>query len=166
MKIAVYAGTFDPFTKGHEHILEKALPLFDRIVIAVGVNPTKKTMFSLRERVEMLQRMVTKYQHDIVISYFENEYLVNYAQEIGAEFIIRGLRNSADFEYELSMAEINHGINPAIHTVFFMADRQYADISSSMVKGLIGPAQWENVVARYVPTDMWSTFVSFLKDNR
>lgn len=161
---AVYAGTFDPFTKGHQHVLSQAIPIFDTITLAIGINPAKKTLFTLDDRLAMLRDVASNSATPkdrwtrMRVSSFENLYLVDYAESIGAQYIIRGLRNAADFEYELSMAQINQGINPRIRTVFFMADRGFADISSSMVKGLIGPKDWQNVVKEYLPMEMWERF--------
>jgi pantetheine-phosphate adenylyltransferase len=159
---AVYAGTYDPFTNGHYHVLSQALPLFEEINLAIGINPAKKTMLSLADR-QLLLADVAKTNPKIVVSAFENEYLVNYAQRIEAQYIIRGLRNTTDFEYELSLAQINQKINPRIRTVFFMADRAYADISSSTVKALIGPVGWEEQVRSYIPEVMWDRFIKLAK---
>lgn len=155
---AVYAGTFDPFTNGHMHVLTQAIPIFDTITLAIGVNPAKKTMFSLEDRMGMLRDVALAHWEDIRVSSFENLYLMDYAESIGAQYVIRGLRNAADFEYELSIAQINKGINPRIRTVFFMADREFADISSSVVKGLIGPKDWEKVIKNYLPIEIWDRF--------
>jgi pantetheine-phosphate adenylyltransferase len=155
---AVYAGTFDPFTNGHKHVLMQALPIFERITLAIGVNPAKKAMLSLENRLSML-RDVASAQSNVKVSSFENLYLVDYAESIGARYIIRGLRNVADFEYELSISQINKGINPRIRTVFLMADREFADISSSMIKGLVGPRDWQKVVKEYLPMEMWDKFI-------
>lgn len=158
---AVYAGTFDPFTNGHKHVLTQATSIFDKITLAVGINPAKKTMLSLYDRLAMLCDVAGKFSR-MRVSHFENLYLVDYAESIGARYIIRGLRNVADFEYELSIAQINKGINPRIRTVFFMADREFADISSSMVKGLIGPKDWQKVIKEYLPMEMWERFLKVI----
>ena len=160
---AVYAGTFDTITNGHKHVLTQAIPIFDTITLAIGVNPAKKTMFSLEDRLGMLRDVANVLmgvhpKTKIRVTSFENLYLMDYAESIGAQYVIRGLRNAADFEYELSIAQINKGINPRIRTVFFMADREFADISSSTVKGLIGPKDWEKVIKEYLPMEMWERF--------
>ena len=162
MKHAVYAGTFDPFTKGHEHILKQAIPLFDRITLAIGLNPTKKTLLDLDSRIDLLNDVCYGLDSMLQVSQFENMYLVNYAASIGADYVIRGLRNSSDFEYEYTMAQINQEINPLVRTVFFMADPQYAAISSSMVKGLIGPHGWQLVVREYIPYQSWDRLIQLL----
>ena len=160
MRHAVYAGTFDPFTKGHEHILNQALPLFDQVTLAIGVNPAKKTMFHLSDRMDMLNDLALS---NVQVRSFENEYLVNFAQSIGAQFVIRGIRNVADFEYEHAMAQVNLKINPDVRTVFFMADPEFAAISSSMVKSLIGPEGWEYVAKPYVPIQIAHRFVTLVR---
>lgn len=166
----VYAGTFDPFTEGHLHVLKQAMPMFDRIVVSIGVNPAKKVTYSLEDRLSMLRDIAHKDSRKISVTSFDSTppnglYLVDYAESVGATHIIRGLRNSADFEYELSLAQVNKVINPKIRTVFFLADREYADVSSSMVKSLIGPKDWEKVVANYIPHLMWDRFIKITKGN-
>lgn len=156
---AVYAGTYDPWTKGHSHVLDQAAPLFSKITLAIGVNPAKKPLFSLDTRLSFLRDVAAAYDN-VRVDSFEGIYLVDYAERIGATHIIRGLRNVADFESELSLAQINLGINPRIRTVFFMADRAYADISSSNVKAMIGPEGWKDVVKDYIPMQMWNRFIN------
>ena len=154
--IAVYAGTFSPFTTGHQYILEQALAMFDHIFLAVGVNPAKKETLSLESRLDMLRDL--KYDR-VTVTSFDNQYLVDYAFDNGIEFIIRGLRNNSDFEYEFAMAAVNKKINPTVRTAFFMADQEHAPISSSMVMGMIGPKGWQQKVRPYVPEKIWPRFI-------
>lgn len=149
-KIAVYAGSFDPLTNGHVWVIKEALKIFDKLIIAIGINPNKKPTFELKKKIEMIKKTFAN-NSKIEIGQIDNKYLVNYAQEVGANFIIRGLRNAKDFEYEFGMCNINSDINPVITTVFLMPPRDLCQISSSMVKKLIGPKNWENVVKKYVP---------------
>jgi pantetheine-phosphate adenylyltransferase len=161
LSIAVYAGTFDPFTDGHKHILTTAADLVDEVILAIGENPEKKTMFRLSDRLEMLADVAVAYPN-VKVQHFVNEYLVSYAQKIGAKYIIRGLRNPTDFTYEQTMYQINRSINPGIQTVFVMADAAYANISSSMVKGMIGPEGWRDVVVDYIPHEIRDRFFALL----
>jgi len=155
---AVYAGTYDPWTQGHSHVLQQAAPLFANITLAIGVNPAKKPYFDLDTRLAFLRDVAGEY-NNVRVDSFQGIYLVDYAESIGASYIIRGLRNAADFEYELSLAQINLGINPRIRTVYYAADRAFADISSSNVKGMIGPKGWKDVVKDYIPFTMWDRFI-------
>ena len=149
-KIAVYAGSFDPLTNGHVWIIKEALKIFDKLIVAIGTNPNKKSTFDIEKRMAMIKKTFLK-NPKIEINKFDNKYLVNYAQEIGANFIIRGIRNGKDFEYEFGMCNINNDINSSITTVFLIPPRNLCEISSIMVKKLIGPKNWENVIKKYVP---------------
>ena len=155
---AVYAGTYDPWTNGHSHVLMQAAPLFAKITLAIGVNPAKRPMFDLDTRLAFLKDVADEYPN-VDVGCFENIYTANYAESQGAKYIVRGIRNINDFEAELSIAQINLKINPRIRTVFFMADRAYADISSSNVKAMIGYEGWEELVKQYIPSSMWNRFI-------
>jgi pantetheine-phosphate adenylyltransferase len=150
MRKAVYAGSFDPITNGHLWIIRQAAPLFDQLVIAIGINPEKKATFSLEDRLRFLAHATGDIPHCSIDS-FQNRYLVDYAAEVGAGTIIRGIRNESDFTYERAMRHINSDLRPEILTMFLMPPREIAEISSSMVKGMVGPAGWQEVVHRYVP---------------
>ncbi len=148
-RVAVYAGSFDPPTVGHVWMIERGMTIFDRLIVAVGTNPDKRTLFSVDERLSMLRE--TTQAHDRVsITSFTSRYLIEYAQSVGANFVLRGIRTMTDFEYERAMRHINADLCPDITTVFLMPPRAIAEVSSSMVKGLVGPAGWEELVARYV----------------
>lgn len=148
-RVAVYAGSFDPPTNGHLWMIEQGAKMFDKLIVAIGVNPNKKYTFSIEERLQMLKDSV-KGCSNVSIDQFNNKYLVKYAQTIGADFILRGVRNSSDFNFEQGMNNINRDINPNINTVFLMPPRELCEISSSFVKGLVGPDGWETVVCQYV----------------
>jgi pantetheine-phosphate adenylyltransferase len=150
MRKAVYAGSFDPITNGHLWIIRQAAPLFEQLVIAIGINPDKKATFSLADRLRFLAEATSDIPH-CTIDTFENKYLVDYAAQVGAGTVIRGIRNETDFTYEQAMRHINGDLRPEILTVFLMPPREIAEISSSMVKGMVGPAGWQDVVRRYVP---------------
>ncbi len=148
---AIYALTGDPLTNGHMWVIETACKLFDVVHIAIGVNPDKAPTFTLPKRYEMITKSTTGLP--VVVSSFDG-YLVRYAKEMGYNFIIRGIRSTKDFEYEQTLRDVNEDIDPEIETVFLMPPKKLAAISSSMVKGLVGPMGWEEVVARYVPTSV------------
>jgi pantetheine-phosphate adenylyltransferase len=150
MTIAIYAGSFDPITNGHLWVIDRAAAIFDKLVVAVGDNPDKNYSFDLEARLELLNKTLGAY-NNITIGHFNGEFLVNYAQSMGASFIVRGIRNTQDYEYEKAMRYINSDLCVDIDTIFLMPPRNYAEVSSSLVRGLVGTQGWENVVARYVP---------------
>lgn len=152
---AVYAGSFDPLTVGHLWMIEEGVRLFGRLTVAIGVNPVKHPTFTLEQRLEML-RASTKHLRGIQIASFGNQYLIDYAKEIGATHILRGVRSPGDYDYERVMRNINGDLDPKITTVFLMPPRDIAEVSSSMVRGLIGPRGWKTVIRKYVPASVHS----------
>lgn len=155
MKKAVYAGSFDPLTNGHMWIIEHAATIFDQLVIAIGHNPQKSYTLPLDVRLEMLNQATDKLSN-IELTILDNEFLVHYAKRLQANFIIRGVRNSNDYEYERSMHYINSDLCSDIDTVFLMPPRKYAEVSSSMVKGLIGPDGWQDIIKQYIPISVFN----------
>jgi len=133
-KKALFSGTFDPFTIGHYEIVKKALCFTDEILIAVGVNFGKNTLFSLEERVNTIKNIYSEDERINVVSY--DSLTVDLAKEYGVDFILRGIRNLNDFEYEKNMADINRNLS-GIETVFLFSQPQYSHISSSLVRELI-----------------------------
>jgi pantetheine-phosphate adenylyltransferase len=133
-RIAVYPGTFDPVTKGHEALVKKALPLFDEIIIAIGHNSNKKTYFSLEQRQKWLQQIFEKYPQVQIDTY--DTLTVNYCKEKGAKFILRGLRSSTDFEFERNIAQANNAISPEIETIFLVSSPDLSAINSSIVRDI------------------------------
>jgi len=164
MRRAIYAGSFDPITNGHLWMLEHGAKLFDELVVAVGENPEKEYTFSVEERMKMLRDSV-KGMKKIKVGSFHNQFLVNYAKDIGAQFILRGIRDVSDYEFERGMRHINDDLQPDMTTVFLMPPRQIAEVSSSMVKGLIGPKGWKNMVRRYVPAPVYAQLLKKHGDN-
>jgi pantetheine-phosphate adenylyltransferase len=130
--LAVYPGSFDPLTNGHVDIIERGARLFDRIVVAMLVNPDKSPLFSMTERME-IARTVFKHLPNVEVDQFEG-LLVDYVQRRQAQVIVRGLRAVADFEYEFQMALMNRRLNGTIETVFMMPAEQYSYISSRLIK--------------------------------
>lgn len=149
-RVAVYAGSFDPPTNGHLWMIQKGASIFDQLIIAIGTNPDKKSTFSVEERLAMLRQSVTGLDN-VSFTNYDNKYLVDFAREVGANFILRGTRSQTDFIYEQGMCNINRDIDQSITSVFLMPPRELCEISSSMIKGLIGPTGWEKTLAKYVP---------------
>ena len=136
MKIAIYPGRFDPITSGHLNIIRRAANIFDRLIVCVMVNSSKKPMFSREERVALIQRVVGDLKNVEVDS--SDELLADYAKRKGSCVIVKGLRAGSDFENEFQMALINHKINPTLDTMFLTSEHQYMYLSSSTVKELGG----------------------------
>jgi pantetheine-phosphate adenylyltransferase len=154
-RVAVYAGTFDPITNGHFEIIKRGAQLFDKLIIAVGTNANKKPMFSLEERIALIKETVFEWDTpshnmDVTICAFDNQYLIRWAKDQGAGYLLRGIRNIEDYEYEADMQNINCDIQPGIETVFMMPSKEVQYIRSSMVKGLVGVDNWNAVVKMYV----------------
>lgn len=151
MRIGLYPGTFDPVTLGHLDIIERAAALVDRLVIGVAINRDKGPLFSLDERVGMLEDECTgltgRLGTEIVVHPFEN-LLIYCAQDVGANVIIRGLRAVADFEYEFQMVGMNRSLDSKIETVFLMADARRQAIASKLVKEI---ARLDGDVSNFVP---------------
>ncbi len=135
-------------------MIEQGVALFDELVVAIGINPDKRYTFTLEDRLVMLREASRRFRNLSVTS-FSNSYLIDYAREIGATHILRGIRSGGDYEYERTMRNINGDLDPAICTVFLMPPRPIAEVSSSMVKGLIGPKGWRRVVRKYVPEPVY-----------
>lgn len=150
MRTAVYAGSFDPPTNGHLWMIDQGLELFDHLYVAVGSNPAKSYTFDLNERIELLRASLPSCER-LTVAHFDNRYLVDYAKTVQAQYILRGIRSSSDYEYERVMRHINGDMTPEITTTFLMPPRDIAELSSSMIKGLTGPTGWEKIVQRYVP---------------
>lgn len=134
MKIAIYPGSFDPITSGHLNIIRRASNIFDKLIVCVMVNASKKPMFTREERVSMIKMSIGDIPNVEVDS--SEELLADYARRKGSCVIVKGLRAGSDFENEFQMALINHKINPGLDTMFLTAEHQYTYLSSSTVKEL------------------------------
>ncbi|MBP6460182.1 MAG: pantetheine-phosphate adenylyltransferase [Crocinitomicaceae bacterium] len=130
-KIALFPGSFDPFTKGHESVIQKALPLFDEIVIGIGINTSKSYFFELEKRKAHIEQIYASFPSVKVTTY--QKLTVEYCKDIDAKYILRGLRDTNDFEYEKAIAQMNLQIS-GIETVFFMTDPAVAPISATIVR--------------------------------
>ena len=157
-RLGVYAGTFDPLTVGHLWMIEEGSRLFDRLTVGVGVNPGKSYNFPLEDRVAMLRESTGSFRNVSVAS-FSNRYLIDYAHLVGATHILRGIRTESDYEFERTMRNINGDLDDGICTVFLMPPRKIAEVSSSMVRGMIGPVGWKKIVRKYVPAPVYKRLI-------
>ena len=130
-KTGLFPGSFDPFTKGHEAVVRKSLDLFDKVIIGVGINSKKQYLFDLDKRIAHIEKLFEE-ESRIEVKQFQM-LTVNFCKEIGADFIIRGLRDSKDFQYEKSIAHMNFSIS-SIETVFFLTNQEYSAINSSIIR--------------------------------
>ena len=146
MRTAIFPGTFDPFTIGHDALVRRALNIVDELYIAIGINTGKQTMLTLEER---MQRIATLYRDEPRIHVVSYEGLTtDFAQSIGAQFIVRGVRSTIDFEYERNIADINRMLT-GIDTLLLISEPEYTAISSSMVREL---AHFGKDISKYLPT--------------
>ncbi|MBK6392387.1 MAG: pantetheine-phosphate adenylyltransferase [Saprospiraceae bacterium] len=135
MRIAVFPGSFDPITIGHVDIVYKALPLFDRFIIAIGTNTQKKSLYSLEDRMQWI-RDVFEGEPKIVVDFFDG-LTAEYAQKISADYLVRGLRNGSDFDYEKTISQVNQTLAKGLETIFFISSPEVAHISSTIVREII-----------------------------
>lgn len=148
-KIAVFPGSFDPFTKGHEVVVHKALHVFDEVVIAIGVNSTKKSVFSLEKRMTHIQSLFSNNESIRIVTF--QSLTIDLCKEVGAKHIVRGLRDSKDFGYERSIAHMNNTLS-GIETVFFLTNQEYAAINATIVREIYnnnGP------ISAFVSNSQW-----------
>ncbi len=130
-KIGLFPGSFDPFTKGHEIVVRKSLPVFDEVVIGVGVNSQKNYMFSLESRINHIKALFAD-SPQVRVEQFQ-KLTVDFCKDLGASYIIRGLRDSKDFQYEKSIAHMNKSIS-GVETIFFLTDQEYSAINASIIR--------------------------------
>ena len=150
-RVAVFTGTFDPITLGHLDVINRGRRLFEHVIVAIGINPSKVALFEIDERLE-LTRMILSQFSNVSVQAFE-ELTVDFVRRIGARVILRGLRTLSDMEYEFSMSLTNQRLDPNIETVFLMADGEYSHISSSLIKQLArfgGP----EALRHFVPAEL------------
>jgi pantetheine-phosphate adenylyltransferase len=134
-KIAVFPGSFDPITVGHVDLVSRALPLFDKVIVAVGVNSQKQTLYSLDQRLEWISAVFAA-EKKVEVSYFEG-LTAHYCNKIGAKYLLRGLRNASDFDYEKTISQLNAIVGEGLETLFLISQPAYSHISSTIVREII-----------------------------
>ncbi len=150
MKRVIYPGTFDPVTFGHIDIVKRAVDLFDEVVVTVAINPTKQPLFTTEERVDMLRVSLSEFKSKVIIDSF-NGLLVEHAKQVGAQAIIRGLRQISDFEFEFQMALMNRKLSGDITTIFLMPHERYTYLNSTVIRNL---ASLHADVSSFVPKNV------------
>lgn len=146
-RIAVFPGSFDPVTKGHESIIIRAIPLFDEIIVAIGKNVGKQHLFALEQRIKWLEHTFNKYPKIKIESY--SCLTIDFCHQKNAKYILRGLRTSADFEFERSIGQVNKSLSPEVETVFLLTDPEYSALTSSIVREIYS---YGGDVSKYIPT--------------
>lgn len=148
-KIAVFPGSFDPITIGHVDIVKRAIPLFDKIIIAIGVNSQKKYLYTLETRLKWLKE-VFKDEPTVVCSHYEG-LTINFCQQENAEYILRGIRSAADFEYEKTIAHLNNAMDVDVETILILSKPELGSISSTIVREII---KGNGDVSKFVPNQI------------
>jgi pantetheine-phosphate adenylyltransferase len=161
MKRAIYPGSFDPLTYGHLDIIERSSKMFDELHVAVLKNNAKNPLFSADERVSMIKE-ITSHLPNVTISSFDG-LLADYAGQIEANIVVRGLRAVTDFEYELQIAQTNHVVNPNIDTIFLTTSLEYAYLSSTIVKEV---ASYGGDISKFVPSEIIAKIYQKFNINR
>ncbi len=152
-KVAVFPGSFDPITTGHADIVKRALPLFDEIIIAIGVNSQKQALFSLEQRIKWIE-LVFKGEKKVKVESYEG-LTVNFCEKKKANYLLRGIRSSADFEYEKTIAHLNHDMLPQLETILILAKPELSSISSTIVREII---RGKGKVEKFVPKEIAKDF--------
>ncbi|HLU16518.1 MAG TPA: pantetheine-phosphate adenylyltransferase [Edaphocola sp.] len=149
MRVALFPGTFDPITLGHVDVVRRALPLFDKIVIGIGLNSSKQPMFSPEQRLAWLQEIFK--DTDKVEAHAYEGLTIDYCEKIGANFILRGIRYVSDFEYEKGIADMNRMLSKHIETIFLTSSPEYSTVSSTLVRDVI---RYNGDVRQFLPPEV------------
>lgn len=149
-KIAVFPGSFDPITKGHQNIVERALPLFDQIIIAIGENIEKKTYFSLTDRLTWIRKTFEHHNQVEVVTF--SGLTVDFCKKHGAFYILRGLRTSADFEFERTIGQVNKKMDDQVETVFFLTAPEFTSLNSSVVREI---HRYGGDISQFIPQNIF-----------
>ncbi|MFO7847477.1 MAG: pantetheine-phosphate adenylyltransferase [Balneolaceae bacterium] len=162
-KIAVYPGSFDPFTNGHIDLVERATRIFDLVIATVAVNSKKETLFTGDERVELIREAIRDkpWSQNVVVEQFTG-LLVDFAEKKKATVLLRGVRQISDFEYEFQMALTNRRLSPNLDTLFLMPDESHAITSSSIVKEV---ARWDGDIKSFVPPNIHKAILEKMQKN-
>jgi len=157
MKTAIFPGSFDPITNGHVDLVERSSKLFDKVIVAIGLNDQKKYLFTLEQRQKWLVKICQQFPNVIVSDY--KGLTVNYAKEEKADFLVRGLRNASDFDYEKTISQLNNIVGAGLETVFFIAQPGMGHISSTIVREIIkGQGDVSAFVPEFLYQDLKSTY--------
>lgn len=160
MRIAIYSGSFDIVTEGHLWMIKQGIELFDQLIVGIGTNPSKQTLFDFKTRKQLLESVCEGLADNLLIEDFGNLALVQFAHDKNASYILRGIRSVADFDYERMLKNVNTDLDDSIETVFLMPPKNLSDVSSSMVKGMLQVKDWETIVKRYVPDAMREALIA------
>jgi pantetheine-phosphate adenylyltransferase len=152
-RVAVYTGSFDPITLGHLNVIERSSRLVDKLIVGIGINIEKQSLFSPEERVELVQASTARLDN-VEVKQFAG-LAVNFVRECGSRVMLRGVRSLGDIEAEFTMTLANRKLNPGVETVFLMADDQFSHVSSSLIKQIASLASDEEL-ARFVPREVVS----------
>ena len=149
MKIALFPGSFDPVTKAHVDILKRSISLFDKVVIGIGINSTKQALLPIEARKKMLEAVFANEPKVEIQTY--SGLTVDFCKEIGANYMIRGIRTVSDFEYEKAIAQMNHALVPEIESIFIVSKPGYSSISSSIVRDIL---RYKGDISQFVPKEV------------
>lgn len=159
-RTGIYAGSFDPPTNGHLWMIRRGAELFDELVVVLASNPDKKCLLDMQERRELLEKVAAGVPGKVRIATVEHGFLVDFARKVGARYLLRGIRDTRDYEYEKQMARMNARMDADIQTVFLTPPSELEEISSSLVRGFAGMQGWERWVKACVPPCVYDAICS------